>query len=86
MTCVTLIIGIASEQIALVNILLWIKDHIQIVISSTFSTIKIGFKYILFYLNNITKKIGFDFYPKASLISPLNDVQNEDYQTDQNFF
>ncbi len=84
LVCTALIVGITSGQIALVNILLWIKDHIQISISYVLSTFKMGFKYVLFHLNSVTKKIGLDFYPKASLVSPLNVVQNEDYQKGHN--
>ena len=83
LVCITLVIGIASGQIALVNILLWIRDQIQMFISYTFSTIKMGLNYILFCLNSMTKKIGFDFYSKASFTSPLNVVQKEGHQTKQ---
>ena len=81
LVCTALIVGIASGQIALVNILLWIRDQIQTSVSYVFSTIKIGFKYILFYLNSVTKKVGLDFYPKTSLISSLDNAQNENLQT-----
>ena len=79
--CVTLVVGIASGQIALVNILLWIKDQIQTSNSYIFSTIRMGLKYILFYLNHITKKVGFDFYSNISLIPSLDTAQNENHQT-----
>ena len=81
--CITLVVGIASGQIALVNILLWNKDQICTLNSYILSTIKTGFRYILFYSNNVSKKMGFDFYPNASLISPLGSAQNETHQTKQ---
>ena len=84
LVCVTLVVGIASGQIALVNILLWLRDYIQMTAFSIFSAIKMGVRYILFCLNSVTKKVGLDFYSGASLIPPLDVVSNEGRQKKQN--
>lgn len=46
LTCITLVIGIASQYITLVNILLWVKEQICTFFSQILSTFKIGLKYI----------------------------------------